>query len=249
MDIMFTMIFSKTVIITISVIFSLITLGTIVWYLNYVNKIPKEKTIQANEISYVALGDSYTIGLGISQNDRWPNVLTEHLKINGLNVKLAGNPSVSGYTVKDAILNELPIVQKLKPHFVTVLIGANDNFTQIDPSIYKQDLNEFLNKLQPMLKNPKNIVLITVPDHSKTPSGSQFSNAKEISESVEEYNLIIKEEAANRGLKVADIFPISQTMTDPEDFISDGLHPSAQGYAKWERIILPVVLSLLEENK
>jgi len=49
-------------------------------------------------------------------------------------------------------------------------------------------------------------------------------------------------------LAVADIFPISQTMTQVNDFIFDGLHPSAQGYQKWEKTIFPVVLNKIQES-
>lgn len=198
------------------------------------------------EITYISIGDSYTIGNGNLEADRWPNVLTQHLNEERISIRLIANPAVSGYTVRDALSVELPVIERLKPDFVTVLIGANDNFSQTDPDIFERDLKELLDKLQPMLKNPKNIVLITLPDYSKSPAASG-NNTGGISESIEEYNKIIKSEAEKRNLKVADIFPVSQTMTGTDDYISDGLHPSAKGYAKWEKVIYPVVFELLKQ--
>lgn len=229
----------------ISFVFLFILIG---WYVIQNNQ--KSNTVlekySKDEISYIAIGDSYTIGLGISEDHRWPNILTDQLKQAGIKINLIANPAVSGYTVRDAIELELPVVEKIKPDFVTVLIGANDNFGQKDVGLFSQELEELLNKLQSMLTNSKNIVLITIPDYSKSPSLKGYQT-QDVSILIKEYNQAIKDEANKRGLTVADIFPISQTMTSDEDYISDGLHPSAAGYAKWEKVIFPVVFELLKK--
>lgn len=196
-------------------------------------------------IKYLPIGDSYTIGNGVNAQDRWPNVLTRHLNQAGVQIQLIGNPAVSGYTVQDAVDYELPQVKELQPDFVTVFIGANDNFRGTSPSIYEQELKSLLDQLQGMMENPQSIVLITIPDYSYSPAARGY-NKQGISESIARYNQIIKSQAEKRGLKVADIYPVSQSMTGAEDFISDGLHPSAAGYRKWEEVIFPVVLEVLK---
>lgn len=210
---------------------------------------PKSQKVQFTNleigIRYVAIGDSYTVGLGVAEEDRWPNILTNHLKKEGINIHLVANPAVSGYTVKDVIEMELLEVEKIRPDFVTVLIGTNDNFGQKDAETYSQELRELLDKLQSMITNPKNIVLITIPDYTKSPALRLYQK-EDMLKLVEEYNEIIKEEGGKRDLAIADIFPVSQTMTSDADYVSDGLHPSAQGYIKWERIIFPVVFDLLK---
>lgn len=233
----------------VTIILAFIALVFLGWHLSGKQQEQQIETVtnSENSIKFIPLGDSYTIGLGVAEEDRWSNVLTDHLKKEGVKINLIANPAVSGYRVKDAIREELPVVQKLKPTFVTVLIGANDNFGQKDPLAYKQELEEFLNKLQLLLSDPKNIILITIPDYSKAPAASKYNNP-DISQSVKEYNQVIKEEASKRGLKIVDILSVSQTMTDPKDYILDGLHPSAFGYAKWEKVIFPVVFDLLKED-
>lgn len=201
----------------------------------------------SEELGYIAIGDSYTIGQGINEEDRWPNVLTRHLQEKGIKINLLANPAVSGYTVRDAIEIELPVVEMIKPDFVTVLIGANDNFIERSEDDYRADLAELLNKLQPMLSNPKNIILVTIPDYSKSPA-LQEGAAEGLSDFIARYNEIIKEEAGKRDLPVADIFPVSQTMTGSDDYTPDDLHPSVQGYAKWEKVIFPVVFEFFKER-
>lgn len=234
---------------TLSLIISaFVALGVFIWYVYPVSKSPMDTNINKDdEISYISLGDSYTIGNGVAVDSRWPNVMTRHLNDAGFKVKLIANPAVSGYRVEDALEKELPVVERLKPDFVTVLIGANDNFGNKDPEIYRQELKVFLDRLTSLLEKPKNIVLITIPDYSKSPAASGYETDG-ITEIILEYNNIIKEEAQLRGIKVADIFPISQTMTTSQDFISDGLHPSAGGYTKWEEVIYPVVFELLKNQ-
>lgn len=236
----------------LKVLIAIIILGLVsvilVWYLNTdkqssmnINQVSKTE----GEITYIAIGDSYTIGNGVAEADRWPNVLVKHLNEGGINIRLIANPSVSGYTVADATRTELPVVKELQPDFVTVLIGANDNFRLKSPDVYNRELTAFLDELQSILKEPKNIVLVTIPDYSISPAASG-NNTEGIAKSIQEYNEIVKAEGSKRGLPVADIFPVSQTMTGSDDYISDGLHPSAQGYAEWEKVIYPEVFELLK---
>ncbi|MBI5127392.1 SGNH/GDSL hydrolase family protein [Candidatus Roizmanbacteria bacterium] len=220
------------------IIFLIFGVISFVFYLN-TNK-PKVKT---GMIKYVAIGDSYTIGLGVDEKDSWPNILTNHLKEEGIDIDLVANPAVSGYLVRHAIESELPIVEKIKPDLVTVLIGANDSFGRKEATVYHKELIDLLDRLQPLLTNPKNIVLLTIPDYTVSVAYREYEKA-EFSELIGEYNQVIKEETDKRGLKVADIFPVSQTMNKKEDYVFDGLHPSAQSYDRWESAIFPVVRSL-----
>ncbi len=146
----------------------------------------KQPSASSDEITYIALGDSYTIGNGVQTEERWPNVLTAHLKSSGQNIRLIANPAVSGYKVSDALEKELPIVEQMKPDFVTVLIGANDNFGGKAPAFFQEELQEFLDQLQKTMKNPQQIVLITIPDYSKSPSASGYDTTG-VTKSIQEY--------------------------------------------------------------
>lgn len=121
-----------------------------------------------NAFRYIPIGDSYTIGLGVGETDRWPNILVEQLKINGINLELVTNPAVSGFTVNDAIEYQLPQVEKHTPDVVTVLIGANDNFRQISVQEFSKSFNLFLDRLQKTVTNSRHILLITIPDHTRS---------------------------------------------------------------------------------
>lgn len=198
-------------------------------------------------IRYLPLGDSYTIGTGASEEAAWPRLLTRHLNERGIICRLLANPARNGFSSRDLITEELPLVARLRPDFVTVLIGANDWVRGATKEEYADNLNVILDSLQKIVQIKKRILLVTIPDFGVTPYGKIFSNGKEIEKGIAGFNAIIKEQAALRGLFVADIFTVSQKMgEDPALVSSDGLHPSAKGYAGWEKVILEKALEALK---
>lgn len=198
-------------------------------------------------LSYLPLGDSYTIGTGASEEDAWPNLLTHHLNENGIGCRLLANPAKNGYTSLDLIREELPQATRLQPDFVTLLIGANDWVQGVTEEEYSRNLNDILDSLQKIVKIKKRILLITIPDFGVTAYGKNFPNGREIGKGIAKFNAIIKKQAALRGLFVADIFTLSQKMGEDPALVSpDGLHPSAKGYATWETVILKKALEVLK---
>lgn len=208
------------------------------------------KSQQMNGIKYIALGDSYTCGTGATPEEAWPVLLTDHLKNSGIGIELVANPAHNGWTTKDVIERELPIVDQLHPDFVTLLIGVNDWVQGVDLNTYHKNLTFILDKVQAALPNKKQLLLVTIPDFGVTPTGAMYSNGRNIAKGIAELNAIIQKEAAMRGLKCVDIYPETQKMKDNSDLIAhDGLHPSAKEYSKWETIIYPVAYDLLNTNK
>lgn len=193
-------------------------------------------------IRYAALGDSYTIGEGVKEAERWPNLMVTHLIENGVEIQIVANPSVTGWTTKDLIDKELSVYRDAKPHFATLLIGANDWVQGVSKDEFRENLVYIMDEMLKELASNKQLVVVTIPDFGSTPEGPKYSNGRDITAGLAEFNVIIHEEAAARKLAVADIFALSQGMKDNAELVgSDGLHPSAKEYALWEEIILPIV--------
>lgn len=199
------------------------------------------------KIRYVAIGDSYSIGEGASPNESWPAVLTRHLSENSLQVELVANPSRTGWTTQDAIDRELPIFLKAKPDFATLQIGVNDWVQGVDETKFRKNLEFLLDQMLSVLSNKKNLLVVTIPDFGVTPSGSRYTRGRDISQGINRFNEIIKEESTKRSLTTVDVFPLSKKMGNDKSLVaSDGLHPSAREYAEWEKIIFPAALELLK---
>lgn len=201
------------------------------------------------KVNYLPLGDSYTIGTGTSPENCWPKVLTGHLNDAGISTVYLGNPARNGFSTQDLIDYELPVLEKSKADFVTLLIGVNDWVRGVDKSTYEKNYEIILNAVQKKLgSNKKRIVLVTIPDFGLTSSGKNYGNGRDISSGISEFNEVIKSKGKKFGLPVADIFPVSlNVVKDSTLTASDGLHPSAAGYAEWEKVIFPVVSSVLKK--
>ncbi|PYL27868.1 MAG: hypothetical protein DMF45_10940 [Verrucomicrobia bacterium] len=63
---------------------------------------------KTEKIRYAVIGDSYSCGEGAKPSESWPALLTQNLKAQGLDADLVSNPSVTGWTTKDAIDKESP---------------------------------------------------------------------------------------------------------------------------------------------
>ncbi len=207
----------------------------------------KTQMIPSDEIRYIPIGDSYTIGAGIDPSRNYPSLLTTHLKEQGYNITLLANPAVSGYSTQDAIATELSVFEQLNPNFATILLGANDIAQGISSITFKNNLIVLFDRMLAKLGN-KRLLVLTIPDFSITSYGKQNNYRGNIALAISERNNIIKQEAQSRGLKVVNLFELSQEMENDQTLIlDDGLHPSAREYEKWEQKIFPVAVQVLTQ--
>ena len=208
-----------------------------------------QRNSSGNPLRYVSLGDSYTYGQGAKSGQSYPEVLTRNLNDNGIKVDLVANPAVSGYTTQDLIDNELTVCKNSKPDFVTLLIGVNDWVRGVDSATYHKNLDYIIDYVENVISDKSKLLLITIPDFGATPNGPIYSEGRNIEEGITTFNNIIKHEAKNRNLQVVDIFPVSMNMKKDLSLVSaDGLHPSTEGYATWEKLIYPVAYSMLSKK-
>jgi acyl-CoA thioesterase I len=205
--------------------------------------------INAEKIRYAVVGDSYSCGEGATPNESWPALLTQHLKREGFDVDLVSNPSVTGWTTKDAIDKELPKFVNSNPNFATLLIGVNDWVQGVDETAFRNRLSYLLDSMLAVLPNKKHLLVVTIPDFGVTPTGPKYARGRNIHEGIAQFNKIVTEEAHKRGLEVVDIFPISKQMGHDKSLVAkDGLHPSAKAYAGWENVIFPAARDLLKQQ-
>src|SRR6266513_47459 len=201
------------------------------------------------KIRYAVIGDSYSSGEGAKPSESWPVLLTPHLKSQGVDVDLVSNPSVTGWTTKDAIDKELPKFVRSNPNFATLLIGVNDWVQGVDETTFRNRFSYLLDQMLAVLPNKKHLLVVTIPDFGVTPTGPKYARGRNIHEGIMQFNQIVTEEARKRGLSVVDIFLLSKKMGQDKSLVAkDGLHPSAKEYAMWEKIISPAALELLKKQ-
>ena len=199
-------------------------------------------------LRYVALGDSYTIGVSVARGDAWPEQLTARLG-NGSDglplLDLVANLATNGRTSSDVLRDQVPRQALLDPQFVSLLIGVNDVVQGVPAEAYRVNLVEILDRLLAGLPASR-LLTVTTPDYTVTPAGARFGDPVIQRGRIAAVNAILAAEAAARGIACVDIWAISgRAATEPELVARDGLHPSAGQYDLWVERIRPVVAGLL----
>lgn len=191
---------------------------------------------------FVVLGDSYTIGTSVPEDERWPNQLAA--RIPGLD--LVANLAVDGATSADLVAQQLPELERLRPELVGVLIGVNDVVQRIPDGEYAANLAIVLEELLERLPVTR-ILCIATPDYTVTPRGADFGDPTQQSDAVLRFNAILREECEHRGVRfVPEVFEISREASQDRSLVaSDGLHPSGAQYARWVDEIGPAVEAML----
>ena len=225
--------------------FSWIILGALLTHLALI--IP---TVHAKPIRYVAIGDSYTVATGIEEKNSWPSQLTQKLAASGLEIDLVETLGQRGGTSQQTIDEKLPLLKDFKPDFITLLIGVNDWIREgINNRSFTSRIKNLMDGIQKALSKPDKLLVLTIPDFSCSPQKRKWGYGKSATNGISRLNKILKAEADFRGLRLVDIYPLSQELcSQVEMFSGDGVHPSALQYSKWVDLIFPYSLDILKSR-
>lgn len=196
--------------------------------------------------AYLALGDSYTIGHSVAEEDRFPVQLSNRLIAQGFDMEETKIVAKTGWTT-DELQNGIDQATELRDTYqlVSLLIGVNNQYRNRPVETYKPEFTELLNQAIDFAGGRKDrVFVVSIPDYAFTPFGSGNPN---ISEGIDMYNAANKEITEAMGIAYYDITPISRLgLQQPELVASDGLHPSREQYRRWVELMLPGVVELLE---
>jgi lysophospholipase L1-like esterase len=185
--------------------------------------------------SYLALGDSYTIGQSVNVADRYPNQTTALLLKDSIKFFPPEIIAQTGWTTTN-LLNKINTSPPAKKTYdiVTLLIGVNNQYQGLSQQQYRTEFTSLLNRsIQYTNNNAKRVIVLSIPDYSVTPYASGSDKIKIASE-IDAFNMINKEISLTAGVGYLDITPSTRmAATDPELVAYDGLHPSGKEYAKW----------------
>ncbi|MBX3233922.1 MAG: SGNH/GDSL hydrolase family protein [Labilithrix sp.] len=189
-------------------------------------------TAQKEEIRYLALGDSFTIGTGNPPSQAFPARLAERWRAAGRTVTLK-NLGVNGYTTDDLTARELPEVKPFAPTLVTLAIGANDRVRGTPVDVYRAHVKSILKAIVDAGVTPKQLVSLPQPDWSLSPAASSFGEPAAIGADIVKFNGALKEETEAIGARYIDLFPLMHKQAEAKMLAKDGLHPNAQAHDEW----------------
>ncbi len=201
--------------------------------------------------TYLALGDSYTIGELVEQDLSWPYQLTAKLNQDQVEFKMPDIIAVTGWRT-DELLKAIE-QENIKANtydFVSLLIGVNNQYQGKPIRQYELEFNELLDQAILFSKhNTAGVFVVGIPDYSTT-SFAQATNKPHIKSDLRAYNAYAQEVCQQKGIPFFDILELASTLnTKPGMLASDGLHPSGEQYKAWLDLFYKEVLTLIKQHR
>lgn len=203
-------------------------------------------------LSYLALGDSYTIGEGVAEDRRWPVQLAAALRQLQVPLQDPRIIATTGWTTDElahAMDMDDAALTDASWDFVTLLIGVNDQYRHRALPEFATGFDTLLHRAELLSKRgAAGVMALSIPDWGGTPfAQKEGRDATQVSHELDAYNHHIATMCAAQGVGFVDVFAASRTCSQQTGMlVDDGLHPSATQYAEWVRLALPVARAQLQ---
>jgi len=210
-------------------------------------------------LSYLALGDSYTIGQSVAVADRYPVQVIKLLNTGHLHCPDPEIIAGTGWTtanLEDALQSYIQQWHSINPtisatalpsyDIVTLLIGVNDQYQGHLLSDYRDRFTLLLQRAIGLAGNKaSHVIVMSIPDYSVTPFGRK--NASRIAVQIDSFNAVNYRISADLGVHYLDITPESRkAAADASLIASDSLHFSGKEYGIWAAMLEPVMIQALD---
>jgi lysophospholipase L1-like esterase len=201
--------------------------------------------VNRGELAFLVLGDSYSIGEGVAERERWPSQLAMALRNVGDTIDDPRYIAVTGWTT-DELSAGIDAVQAsetpLSPPYrlVTLQIGVNDQYRGRPVSEFVAGFTRLLERAIALAGgDTSHVLVLSIPDWGRTPfARAQGRDAGVVSRELDAYNAATAEICAAHSVSWVDITDLTRTPAGGNDVVDDGLHPSPSMYASWvERIL------------
>lgn len=197
-------------------------------------------------VTYLALGDSYTIGEQVAYPECFPVQAAALLREQGIAVDPPEIIATTGWTT-DELEAGIAAAHIHKTYdIVTLLIGVNNQYRGRSVEEYAGEFTALLQKAIAFAgNNPAHVVVLSIPDWGVTPFAANRNQAQ-ISREIDAYNAANKTIAGEWLVPYLDITHFTrEAPQDPELVAADGLHPSGKDYRRWAAALLPLLLQAL----
>ncbi|MEM0999946.1 MAG: SGNH/GDSL hydrolase family protein [Bacteroidota bacterium] len=194
---------------------------------------------------YLALGDSYTIGESVAEDQRWPNQLVERLRSKNIWFDSTLIVATSGWTTDELSVGMDDAGLQAPWDLVSLLIGVNNQFRGCPLSDFADEFEQLLLRAVALAGGETGrVFVVSIPDYGYTPFGQ--GNQAGISQGIDEFNTASRTITESYGIDYYDITPISRQ--DTSGWVAnDNLHPSGSQYTAWVRSFCEAVADQLVE--
>ena len=195
-------------------------------------------------LAFLVLGDSYSIGEGVAERDRWPAQLAVALRSHGDAIDDPRYIARTGWTT-DELSDAIDAEETAKPlsppyRLVSLQIGVNDQYRGRPVSEFRPQFTRLLERaIRYAGGDASHVFVLSIPDWGRTPfARAQGRDAAQVTREVDAYNSATAEICAAHHVPWIDITDLTRTPEGGNDVVDDGLHPSPAMYSAWvERLL------------
>jgi lysophospholipase L1-like esterase len=202
----------------------------------------------AQAYTYLALGDSYTIGEGVPVYESFPYQAVQMLRTAGHAFTAPEIVAKTGWTTDELSAGITNTRFLPRYDFVSLLIGVNNQYRGRSADEYELQFEDLLKlAIQFAGGNVSRVIVVSIPDWSATPFAADRDRVK-IAKEIDEYNAINKRIALEQGVHYIDITPGTREAGDDESMLAaDKLHPSGKEYRRWAMRISEIIDEMLRK--
>ncbi len=200
-----------------------------------------------DKITFLALGDSYTIGESVDENERWPILLAKKIEEEvGILVEVT-IIAKTGWTT-DELMDAIAAADLANEYdMVSLLVGVNNQYRGYEVRQYKKEFEQLLKQSIHFANNKKErVFVLSIPDYGVTPFAKD-RNPEKIASDIDQYNIISQKICEKHEVVYLDITEISRKASSDQSLIADdGLHPSGKMYKMWSKEAISFALPLFK---
>ncbi|MFN0082035.1 MAG: SGNH/GDSL hydrolase family protein [Ferruginibacter sp.] len=184
--------------------------------------------------SYLALGDSYTIGEQVLLAGSFPYQTVQVLRNKGLSFFAPEIIAKTGWTTDELLIAISETTLLKKYDFVSLLIGVNNQYRQRSVEEYAVQFETLvMMAIDFAAGNVNNIYVLSIPDWGIMPFAKD-RDCNQIAAEIDAYNEVGKTITEKYRCNFINITKAQRESIANENLIAtDGLHPSSEEYANW----------------
>lgn len=186
--------------------------------------------------TYLALGDSYTIGESVPLQKSFPYQTVQFLRKEGFYFSAPEVIAKTGWTTDELEAGMQNYQFAVKYDFVSLLIGVNNQYRGCNIIAFKTGFEALLKKAIDLAHGkPERVLVVSIPDYSCTPYAKSL-DAEKISKELDEYNSLSHAISVQYKVQYINITEGSRKAKNDTTLVArDGLHPSEKEYTKWAK--------------
>ncbi len=192
--------------------------------------------------TYLALGDSYTIGESVPLFESFPYQVAQLMRKAKYHFQAPEMVAKTGWTSSELAEHILHTELNDQYDFVTLLIGVNNQYRDLVIKDFETDFNFLVNKAIHFAGNKSNrVMVLSVPDWGYTP----FANGKDIqkiSKEIDDYNKVCSD--ITKKMKTHFINITDETRAEKNNLqaiANDRLHYSKTTHSRWAEKVVSIM--------